>query len=281
MYPCEYLAYRKERLIKTMKIFNRKGLILLTLLLSAAILLASCGGENEEENNEEDTTNQENNDTEEGNNDLVSNEIELDQDEQTDVDPDEAIATVNGEEIPMADLQAQMQQVEQMFAQQGGDIEDEEVQQMLMQYQQQVLEQLISQELLVQTADDLNIQADEEKVEEAVEQELKQIRSQFEDEDQFEEILATEDLTIEEIEEDIRESYRENYKIEQLLSLNHLDEDEITVSQDDLKEYYEQVSLQNPDIGEFEDVEAEMKEQLKGQQYIQQLREEADIEILI
>jgi len=259
-----------------MKRFNKKAL--LALPLSAAILLAACGGENDEANNENDSANEENNVTEEVNNDLASNETESDTNA---ADPDAPVATVNGEEIPMAVLQAQMMQIEQMFAQQGMDTEDEETQQLLMQFQQQLLEELITQEILLQEADQLNIEADEEDVNEAVEQELKQLKAQFEDEEQFEEALEMQELTMEEVEEDVRESYRERLKLEKLISLDHLDDDEISITEDDVREYYEQIALENPEIGEFEEVQDEMEEQVKEQQYMQQLREDADIEILI
>ncbi|PYZ94469.1 hypothetical protein CR194_02750 [Salipaludibacillus keqinensis] len=271
-----------------MKRFNRKAL--LALPLSAALVLAACGDDNNENgnsNNEEGAVNQENSvnndDTETDNNtETDSNEnIAMNGEQDMESDPDETIATVNGEEIVMADMQAQMAQFEQMIAQSGGEMEDEETAEILMQMQQQVLDNLINQEVLTQKADELDINVDEEEIEEAVDAELEQIKAQFEDEEQLEEILEAENTSMEEIEEDIREFYTESMKIEELLTLNHVDEDELSVSEEEVRERYDQMAMQNPEIGEFEDMEDELEEEVKEQKYVEQLREEADIEILI
>lgn len=258
-----------------MKRFSRKAL--LSLPLSAALVLAACGGENEEvpnNNNGENSANEENNVVEDDNN-TSDDETDVDIDEEagTEADPDEVVATVNDEEIIMGDLQQilapQMAQIEQM----QGQMEEEQMEQMLVQVQNQALDQLVNQELLLQTANEYDIQVDEE----TVESQLDQTIAQFEDEEQFEQALESENLTLEELET----SFREQIIIQNFLTLDHLDDDEITVSEEDVQTLYDQAAAQNPEIGKFEDVKAEMKQQAKSQQYIQQLREEADIDILI
>ncbi|WP_280768273.1 SurA N-terminal domain-containing protein [Salipaludibacillus daqingensis] len=258
-----------------MKRMNKKAL--LALPLSAAILLAACGGENDEANNGDNSANQENNNiTEEENNNLASNENgegDMDGEADMEADPEEAVATVNGEEIKMADLQAQMAQYQQMFAQQGVDFEDEENAEMLMQIQQGILDQLITQEVITQEARDKDIEVSEEELE----AELEEIRAQFESEEELEEYLATQNYTVEEMEEEIRDILL----IEEFRKMEHVDEDEFDVTEDEVREYYDQLAMQDPEIAEFEEIEDELESEVKEQQYIQQLRDDADIEILI
>lgn len=259
-----------------MKRFSRKAL--LALPLSAALVLAACGGENKNEetannNNEGNSTNEESNVVDDDTNNGSDGETDVEIDEEAETDPDEVVATVNDEELIMSDLQQilapQMAQIEQM----EGQVEEEQMEELLAQVQTQAVEQLVNQELILQTANEYDIQVDEE----TVQSQLEQTKAQFEDEEQFEQALESENLTLDELEN----SFREQLKIQNLLTLDHLDDDEITVSEEDVQALYDQAAAQNPEIGKFEDVQAEMEQQAKGQQYIKQLREEADIEILI
>ncbi|MCR6096559.1 SurA N-terminal domain-containing protein [Salipaludibacillus agaradhaerens] len=244
----------------------------LAIPLSTMLVLAACGGENTNDaendpNNMNETTE---NAPEEGEN---NNETAMDEEGAVDADPDEPIAIVNGEEIPMEELQMQMSQYEMLFAQQGMDPEDEENAAMIQELQQDILDLLVNQELLNQEADAQNIEVSDEEVEE----ELDQMREQFEEEEEFEQALEMQNYTLEQLEDDIRQMKR----VQELQTMAHLDEDQYTVSEDEAREYYEEIVMSNPEIGEFEDIQEDIENELKLDLYLDDLREQAEIEILI
>jgi hypothetical protein len=244
----------------------------LAIPLSTMLVLAACGGENtnDAENDPNNTNETTENAPEEGEN---NNETAMDEEGAVDADPDEPIAIVNGEEIPMEELQMQMSQYEMLFAQQGMDPEDEENAAMIQELQQDILDLLVNQELLSQEADAQNIEVSDEEVEE----ELDQMREQFEEEEEFEQALEMQNYTLEQLEDDIRQMKR----VQELQTMAHLDEDQYTVSEDEAREYYEEIVMSNPEIGEFEDIQEDIENELKLDLYLDDLREQAEIEILI
>ncbi|ADH99675.1 SurA N-terminal domain-containing protein [Salisediminibacterium selenitireducens] len=241
----------------------------LALPLSAVFVLSACSG------NEEGTTLLDN----ENDNGADQSETEASNQSDPSAEPSESVlnlegdvvATVNGEDIPMANLEMQLQQYEMMFAQQGIDFEDEENMALLMQIQEGIVDELIQLELLVQEADSQNIQADEDEVQ----AEMEQIRSQFDDD--FEEVLASQGYTEDLLENEIRDSL----KLNQLLSPEYIETLDFEVTDEELEEAYEQQAAQNPEIGPFEDLRDDLELQVVQSKYLEQLYEDADIEILI
>ncbi|WP_096188586.1 SurA N-terminal domain-containing protein [Evansella halocellulosilytica] len=184
----------------------------------------------------------------------------------------EPAATINGEDVPMSEINQQLNQLEELYAQQGIDFEDEENQELLSQMRQSILDELVTQKVLLQEAENQNIEASEEEVD----IEFEQIKGSF-SEEEFEQALEMQNYT----EESLREEIREMVLVQELLSLDHLDEEEIEVSEDEMREYYEQMAVQDEDIGEFEELQDEIETQLKQTKYVEHLRDEADIEIHI
>jgi hypothetical protein len=272
-----------------MKKMSKHGL--LTLSLSTLLIVAACGNENNgndeadtEENNTETQNNAEVNEAENNTETEMNDDTEMNDEAMEDGDPEEAmefmdqdpeepVAVVNGEEITSGELQGQLAQFETMFAQQ--EMEDEETAMMMMQFQQQFLDQLINQTILAQEAEEEGFEADEEEVEE----EIEEIRAQFETEEQFEEALDSQGYS----EEDLEEEIRQVSVVEQLLSMEHLDEGEYEVEEEEVREYYEMAAANDPEMAdsEFEDVQEDLEEQLRQNQYIEDLRDSADVEILL
>ncbi|MCR6110614.1 SurA N-terminal domain-containing protein [Bacillus sp. A301a_S52] len=244
----------------------------LAIPLSTMLVLAACGGENtnDVENDPNNTNETTENVPEDGGN---NNETAMNEEGALEADPDEPIAIVNGEEIPMEELQMQMSQYEMLLAQQGLDPEDEENVAMIQELQQDILDLLVNQELLNQEADAQNIEVSDEQVEE----ELDQMREQFEEEEEFEQALEMQNYTLEQLEDDIRQMKR----VQELQTMAHLDEDLYEVSEDEAREYYEEIVMNNPQIGEFEDIQEDIENELKLDLYLDDLREQAEIEILI
>ncbi|WP_171051703.1 SurA N-terminal domain-containing protein [Alteribacter natronophilus] len=236
--------------------------------VTAISVFAACGdGEAPEENNGADTENGEQIDQ-----DAEEDEDEdADEDAAADTDSSETIATVNGEEVTRGHLDQQMEQVEEMLMQQGMDPEEEEFQEMMQMQEEMYVDELVTERILLQEADNQGISADEDEVEE----QYAQIRGQFEEDEEFEQALEASGFT----EEDLMEDIRKNSVVSQLLELDHLEEDAIEVSDEEVEQMYEMQQMQNPEMGEFDDVRDEIEKNVKQQKYVEQLREESDIEI--
>ncbi|WP_198155080.1 SurA N-terminal domain-containing protein [Salisediminibacterium beveridgei] len=234
----------------------------LSLPLSAGLILTACSGDNSDAETEsllnEDETETALNDEPEptGSGESV---LELEGD---------TVATVNGQDIPMEQLEMQLQQYELMFAEQGIDFAEEENLELLMQIQQGIVDELVQLEVLVQEADRLNFEADENEVQ----VELEQIRLQFDD---FEDALEAQGYTEDMLENEIRDSL----KLNQLLADDHILSLEIEVTDEEIEESYEQQVAENPEINDLEDVRDAIEIQLIQTKYIDQLYDEADIDI--
>lgn len=278
---------------------------LLVLSLSTVLVVAACGNNENEANNETENTNsteenidnnneevnneaapdtdaEENNETnntdennetenanEAGDNSLEDLEEETDPEEAMDFmeqDPEEPVAIVNGEEIPNEELQNQLAQFEAMFAQQ--DMDEEEGAMMMSQFQGQFLNQIISLRLLTQEADNRGIEEDDE----AVQDEIDAIEENFETEEELQQVLESQGLTG----EDLIDQARITVLLEEI-------SDEYDVSEDELREEFEMMAMSDPEMAdqEFEDVQEELTEQNIINQFITELEEEADIEILL
>ncbi|RNA69102.1 SurA N-terminal domain-containing protein [Alteribacter keqinensis] len=240
-----------------------------TLAIGVAVttisVLAACGDdETPEVNDGEDAPETEEVETNEDGEEGEAGEAAPEED-------GEPIATVNGEEVPRDQYDMQMMQVEQMYAQQGVELDDEEVAEEVQMMQQNIVEQLVDQELLVQEAQNQNIDVSDEQVEETLDE---LIEAQFEDRDQYEEALEQSGLTEDELKEDIRQQLA----VEELITLDHLEEDAIEVNDEEVEQAYEEIAQQNPEA-DFDEMEDDLRQNLKLEKYIDQLREDADIEI--
>ncbi|WP_202081383.1 SurA N-terminal domain-containing protein [Caldalkalibacillus salinus] len=197
--------------------------------------------------------------------------------QQSDGSDGDAVAIVNGEEIPRETYDSQIDMVLDNYAQQGMDVESEEGQQMVEQIEQSVLESLITQELLLQKASEYDLHATEDEVE----AELQTAIEQFGSQEKFEEALAQHNYT----EEDLREELETNLTIEKL---REQELDEVDVTEEELQDMYDQYSSAQEDFPPYEEVKADLeqlvqeeKQQEQFQQYVDELKEESDIERLV
>ncbi len=194
-----------------------------------------------------------------------------DADEQEDAEhivPDtqaDVVAIVNGEEITVTEVTA----MQQLFAQQGQHISE-----------QDAIEQLISQEVVIQQAEQQGFEVSAEEAEAEVEMLLAQQGISLEE---YKQHLATEGLMdYDELINDVRVDLTiQNY-------LNSAIEDQaIQVSQEDAMLFYEMYKEQAPEeeLLPFEEVEQEIimmlqqdKQQEAVNNLVHQLRLDADIE---
>ncbi|MFP4642676.1 MAG: SurA N-terminal domain-containing protein [Dehalococcoidia bacterium] len=187
-----------------------------------------------------------------------------------------AVAIVNGEEIAMKEFQRQLDQTEAMYEQQDTSFPEGEE---LMQLKQQIVDQLVDQALLVQEADSRDITVSEDEIQSQYEETVKR----FEDEDAFEQELEEQGLS----REDLKNLIADNIKIESLQDAV-LEEAEIDApTEDEVRELYDQYS-QEQELPSFDEIKSQLEDQLLQQRqdeviqgFIQELKEESTVEVLL
>lgn len=187
----------------------------------------------------------------------------------------EAVATVNGDIITSTQYNSLLDYSKRMYEQQGL-LEGEEGQEMIQLLEEEILDQLISQKLLVQKALEEGLEAEEGEVSE----QIAMISAQYETEEQLQTALEQEGLSITILEHEIKNEIVINKLIEQISS-------EIDVSEEEVQSQYEAMAeMMEDEIPPYEEYSGELKEQLVGQkinthlsELLSELREAAEIEI--
>lgn len=193
----------------------------------------------------------------------------------------DVIAIVNGEKIERAEFDAYFQQVKTMYEQQGVDLEGEEMREVREGVKEQILDEIIGRRLLLQKAEEQGLIASEEEVQE----EYSYLEAQV-GEEVLKEQLSRMGMTVEDLKDDIEQQILLDKFIAQYKE-EHLDEDELKITEEEVRDLYDQYSEQY-DMPEFEEVEAQLKAELQRQKegqvvanIMQQLREEGEVEILL
>lgn len=188
-------------------------------------------------------------------------------------DESDAVAVVNGVEISREEFDQEVERNVEMYTSQGYELTDEDMELV----KEMALEQMISTELLLQQAEQKGITADEVDAE----GEIEYIKSLFDSEEEFEQALAAQGFT----EESYFELLKDSLIIHELLA-SQLDFDSIEVTEEEVQELFAMLEEEHGEL-DFAEMEphltAQLVEEKEGQlinTYIQQLRDEADIEIL-
>lgn len=134
-------------------------------------------------------------------------------------------ATVNGEPIPVEELDKQVEQLKDQYPQmfEGPDAEGR-----LIDFKQRLLDNLINQELVRQAAEEQGVKVSQADVDE----QLETLRAGFADEAQFEQAIESAGMNTETLEEQIREQLLTAKLIESLTP-------DSTISDAEIEEYYE------------------------------------------
>ncbi|EEG77178.1 SurA N-terminal domain-containing protein [Dethiobacter alkaliphilus] len=168
-------------------------------------------------------------------------------------DGNKAIATVNGVGITYDDFSAQLLEFEQLAQMQGMSLEDPETVTIL---ENQAVEVLINEQLLLQEAENKDIQISQSEIDEQIDQ----MKSGFEDDGQFEEALAAQGVEIEELADLIREDMLIQAVFAETVPNISVSEDEIT--DEEINEVYDQqqqmAEAQGMDLPPLEELEAEV-----------------------
>lgn len=263
---------------------KKKLLTVVMIMAMSLLVLTACGGDEADDNGNGENAEgngeavEGNEDAEEGEQPQAPEEIDLDGFED-----DEAFVRVNGEEILFSEFEEEFERSKNMAAQQYGiDLDSEQGEAMVPQIQQQAIQSLISQNVMLQEAEDQGIEVSDEDVEENIEG----LTEQFGGEEGLEEAMEAEGLD----DESLRGFLRENLMIENLMSQN-LDMDSIEVTEEEKEEYYAQLEEsweeQEQESTPYEEVEEQITQQLQQQkqqelqmEYLEELMDNSEIERL-
>jgi hypothetical protein len=241
-----------------------------------SIGLAACG-DNEENSKEADTekTNQEQ--TEQT---AEMEEMQKKLEEQH-VDKETTVAVVNDEDIKGEAYNTLLSQTQMSYQQMGQDPTSEELAPKL---KESTIDSLVGQTLLLQEADKKGYKATDDEIQ----KEIDSLKASYEDEPQFEEILESNGLTMDELESEVANNIKYTAFIENELTVED-------VTDEDVKAYYDQYAEQSSgseeaesQMPEYEEVKDQIKQELERQKTqevlaseVEKLKENASIEVKI
>ncbi|WP_058306460.1 SurA N-terminal domain-containing protein [Gracilibacillus massiliensis] len=259
----------------------KKIIMLLMMMMTLAVIMVACGNDDaaEENNTEEDTSSEET--SEETNEETVATDEEDTESAQAQqnaisdeevVEEGQAVATINGEEVSAAKYNRIYPTVKNMLQQYGQDVEDTDA------VKDQVLNELITQELILQDAKEEGLEVDTEEVE----SQITALKEQSGED--FASILESEGFTEESYKNQLENDLMRNQYMESVIG--------ITVTDEEVEEYYNQLKEQSDqEVPPLEEAESTIKQQLTTQKQqekqeeisakIEELRENAEIEKLI
>lgn len=252
---------------------TKKKILLIGIIVLSIFALAACGG------NGDDDTSEEN-----GSEEVEQGEVEEPEAlDIEDMDSDEAMLIINGEEVTRGEFDAQFERTKQMVSQQYGiDLEDEDNASLIPELQHQTIENLIGQRVLTQEAKNKGLEVDEEQIDENI----GMLVQQFGGQEGFQEALEADNLT----EEDLELLVYEELLISQLFE-TELDLDSIEVTDDEIEDFYAQYEMtmeqQGEEVPPLEEIQEQIVMQLQQQKaqeeqqtYVSALMDESEIERL-
>ncbi|SHN22895.1 SurA N-terminal domain-containing protein [Gracilibacillus kekensis] len=255
-----------------------KRILMLLMMITLAVIIVACGNDDDtaEDNNTEEPASSEENKEETAATD--GEEAQTESAKQNTVSDEEiveegqAVATINGEEVSAAKYNRVYPLVKNMLQQYGQDVEDLDA------VKDQVLNELITQELILQDAKEEGLEVDTEEVE----SQFTALKEQSGDD--FSSVLEDKGFTEESYKSQLENDLLRNQYMESVIG--------ITVTDEEVKEYYKQVKEQSKEeVPALEEVEGTIRQQLTAQKQqekqeeisakIEELRENAEIEELI
>ncbi|MFD2044299.1 SurA N-terminal domain-containing protein [Ornithinibacillus salinisoli] len=236
-----------------------KKLIMLMLAVGLATFLVACG---DDKDTEEETEGKDQKTDEQ-----AGQEVDVTEDEK--VAEDEVVATINGTEVTGDQYNPVYLQTKLNAANYGMDVSDQEA------LKEQTINELIAQELIKQEAEDKGVEVTDEEVQ----NELDVYKE--ENGDEFSAYLEQVQITEDEFKDQIGFTLMLNKYMEQELQVDEISDEEI-------KDTYDQLKEENEDIMSFEEAKTVLKQNLTKQKQnellqakIDELKEQAEIETLI
>jgi len=178
---------------------------------------------------------------------------------------DDVVATVNGDKILKADYETELENTKNMYAQQGMNLDDLD-DEMKKQIEESVLNQLVNTKLVLQTAAEDGITAEQSEID----SELEAIKTQFEDDKKYKEALKENKIT----EEDLKLQVKD-----QLTITKYLDNSigEIKVTEEEVQvlynEYKESAATQEQEPEDLETMKPQLEQQAIAQKKSEKVNE--------
>ncbi|GEM_PF-5777275 len=188
--------------------------------------------------------------------------------------PESFAAHVNGEGVPAAALQIRFDQVKKSSEAQGTPLEEKDIELL----KQQVLNDMISEMLLIQHGKKQGMTAQAE----TVESEYQKIVAQFPSQEEFEKQLSTQGTKP----EDVRDAISRQLIVQQIAD-QQATEHAIEITEEEMQKTYDEAVASGAEVPPFEEVKSQIEEYLRQQKtgelmsaLVDQLRAQASIEIL-
>jgi len=194
------------------------------------------------------------------------------------VEEDEVVAVVNEQELTGVEYNAALSQIQGQMQQMGQDPTSEEAAE---QVKTQALDSLVNQTLIIQKAEEAELDASEEEIDE----EFTAFQEQFGGEEAMNEALEAQGMEVETLRDQIAESIKfEKYVTEAVPAEEPTDEE--------VQEYYDQAAAQSEESGQemqaFEEVSEQIKQILTEQKqneqlmaHVEELKADSEIELMI
>jgi len=246
---------------------------LLTVLIGLLSLsLVACN--NDEEKASEETKTSEKETEEKADVDAEEMQKKL---EAQKVEEGKVVAVVNGEEIKGNQYNEALSISQMQFSQLGQDLTTDDMAKQIKDY---TLESLVGQTLLLQEIDKKGYEASEEDIN----KQLETLKASYKTEEEFEEALKTNNLTLDKLKEQIADTVKYDQFVKNDLKVEEVKDDE-------LKEYYDSMvssAGESKDTPKYEEVKDTLKANLEQQKTqekvatkVEELRKAADVELKI
>ncbi|PGT90709.1 SurA N-terminal domain-containing protein [Bacillus sp. AFS040349] len=249
-----------------------KKYLLTALIGLLSLSLVACN--NDEEKASEDTKTSEEATKETA--DVDAEEMQKKLDAQK-VEKEKVVAIVNGEEIKGNQYNDALSISQMQFSQLGQDLTTDDMAKQIKDY---TLESLVGQTLLLQEIDNKGYEASEEDIN----KQLETLKSSYKTEEEFEEALKTNNLTLDKLKEQIADTVKYDQFVKNDLKVEEVKDEEI-------KEYYDSMvssAGESEDTPKYEDVKDTLKANLEQQKTqekvatkVEELRKAADVELKI
>lgn len=186
---------------------------------------------------------------------------------------DEVVARVNDTAITAGQLQTRVEQRKMAYAMQQEQLSDEQL-------RRKVLDDIIAEILLYDEALRRGIEVDDD----ALQEQFDTLAAQFEDEEELGEYFAQQGVTQQDLKRQIRMQMKMQAVIDEHVE-QELDSDQLQVSEEEIRQLYEEHAAETEDYPEFEEAKPYLREEILHQRQqvviqslIERLRAEADIQ---
>ncbi|UGB32275.1 SurA N-terminal domain-containing protein [Metabacillus sp. B2-18] len=246
---------------------------LLTVLIGLLSLsLVACNNDEEKASEETNTSEKATEETADVDAEEMQKKLEAQK-----VEEGKVVAIVNGEEIKGNQYNDALSISQMQFSQLGQDLTTDDMAKQIKDY---TLESLVGQTLLLQEIDKKGYEASEEEIN----KQLETLKASYKTEEEFEEALKTNNLTLDKLKEQIEDTVKYDQFVKNDLKVEEVKDEEI-------KEYYDSMvssAGESEETPKFEDVKdtlkanlAQQKTQEKVATKVEELRKAADVELKI